>query len=99
MGKRNRSQAEGDKSTEASKLSPHCPERGLYSPDGKCLASGSKDHTVKVWDAQTGEELLSLPVSAPARSVAFSPDGHRLAAGTVGGTVTIWDATPLPAKP
>jgi WD40 repeat protein len=53
---------------------------------------------VKLWDAQTDQELLSLPVGADARSVAFSPDGHRLAAGTAGGTVTIWDATPVPEK-
>src|SRR5262249_20924488 len=31
-----------------------------YSPDGKRLASASRDKTVKVWDAQTGQELLSL---------------------------------------
>ena len=28
-----------------------------YSPDGKHLVSGSYDNTVKVWDAQTGEEV------------------------------------------
>src|SRR5262249_34326222 len=31
-----------------------------YSPDGKRVLSGSHDKTVKVWDAQTGQELLSL---------------------------------------
>ena len=28
-----------------------------YSPDGKQIVSGSDDSTVKVWDAQTGEEV------------------------------------------
>jgi len=31
-----------------------------YSPDGKRLATASVDGTVKVWDAQSGKELLSL---------------------------------------
>jgi WD40 repeat protein len=68
-----------------------------FSPDGKRLATLSRDNTVKVWDAQTGQELLFL--KGGGGSVAFSPDGHRLAAGAADGTVTIWDATPLPAQP
>ena len=70
-----------------------------FSSDGKRLASASWDGTVKVWDALTGQELLTLPIGADAGSVAFSPDGHRLASGRRDGTVMIWDATPLPEKP
>jgi WD40 repeat protein len=51
---------------------------------------------VKVWDAETGQEVLSL--KGGGSDVAFSPDGKRLAAGSLGG-VAIWDATPLPEKP
>src|SRR5262249_35318850 len=60
-----------------------------YSPDGKRLASASDDKTGKVWDAQTGKELLTH--QGLGYSVAFSPDGKRLASG---GTyeVRVWDA-------
>jgi hypothetical protein len=51
-----------------------------------------------VWDAVTGQELLSLQGHADSvRAVAFSPDGKRLAAGTGGlnkpGEVQVWDVT------
>jgi serine/threonine protein kinase len=69
-----------------------------FSPDGKRLASDADGKTVKVWDAQTGQELLALKHSG-VNSVAFSPDGKRLAGSGPDGRVTIWDATPLPAKP
>ena len=65
-----------------------------FSPDGKRIASGSYDGTVKVWDASTGQET-----SDPARahgsvgSVAFSPDGKRIASGSHDGTVKVWDAS------
>src|SRR5439155_1094117 len=68
--------------------------RVAYSPDGKRLTSASDDNTVKVWDAQTGQELLAL--QGDGNSVAFSPDGKRLASGnTVGampGVVKVCDA-------
>jgi WD40 repeat protein len=64
-----------------------------YSPDGKRLASGAGGgRTVKVWDAQTGQEIHSIKDGGS--YVAFSPDGKRLASG--GGesdpTVKVWDA-------
>jgi WD40 repeat protein len=57
------------------------------------LASASWDQTVKVWDAATGQETLTLKGhTGPVDGVAFSPDGRRLASGSEDQTVKIWDA-------
>jgi WD40 repeat protein/serine/threonine protein kinase len=65
-----------------------------YSPDGTRLAGGvSGDKTVKVWDARTGNELLTL--KRHTRGVAhttFNPDGTRLATASWDNTVKVWDA-------
>ncbi len=51
----------------------------------------SFDHTVKVWDAQTGKESLCLKGhSGRVTSVSFSPDGKRLASASCDGTVKVW---------
>jgi WD40 repeat protein/DNA-binding SARP family transcriptional activator len=64
-----------------------------FSPDGTRLASMGVDGTAKVWDASTGQELLTLP-GEPGDSglvVAFSPDGKLLATFST-TKVVVWDA-------
>jgi WD40 repeat protein len=64
------------------------------TPDGKRLVTGSQDRTVKLWDLETEQEVLTLPCPVPVRAVAVSPDGTRIAA--VGDTtLLIWSA-PVP---
>src|SRR5947209_16743904 len=64
-----------------------------FSPDGKRLATTSDDGTAKIWEAGSGQELLTLRGhSGSIRSVAFSPDGKRLATAGNDGTAKIWEA-------
>lgn len=64
-----------------------------FSPDGSRLVTAGSDGWVRVWDAQTGEELLSFMANeAGVRDVTYSADGQLLATGSEGETAGIWDA-------
>ncbi len=65
-----------------------------FSPDGRRVASASADHTAKVWDVRTGQELFTLAGHVGAvLAVTFSPDGQRLVTASHDESVKVWDAT------
>jgi WD40 repeat protein len=62
------------------------------SPDGKTLASGSRDKSVRVWDSATGKESCRcLGHEDSVYSVAWSSDGKTLASAGADATVRLWD--------
>ena len=64
----------------------------ILSRDGKLLASGGSDNTIKIWDASTHAEQRTLTGhTSNIESMAFSPDGRLLASAGEDGSTFLWD--------
>jgi len=65
-----------------------------YSPDGKHLASGGGDATVRFWDVNTSTPRHTCKGHKDhVLTVAWSPDGHKFASGDKRGYLMLWDPT------
>ena len=64
----------------------------MFSPDGRTLAGGNWDGTIRLWDVVTGRHKRTLTGhTGEVLSVTFSPDGGTLASGSRDETVRLWD--------
>ena len=67
-----------------------------FSPDGRRLASAGFDAKIKIWDTESGLELLTLNGHTSwIWKMQFSPDGRRILSCGRDKTLRIWDASPL----
>ena len=65
-----------------------------FSPDGKTIASGSWDNTIRLWDVDTGDLIRNLIGHTDSvLSVSFSPDGKTIASGSEDNTIRLWDVS------
>ncbi len=63
-----------------------------FTGDGKVVASGSVDNTIKLWDPITGHQLRALKSQdGTITSLAFSPDDKLLASGSADNSIKLWD--------
>ena len=76
---------------------PYVPHFGsitdvAFSPQGRYLASVGQDHTAKVWDIETGTQLLDIDIFLnDVLTVDWSPDGGQFATAGADGRAIVWD--------
>jgi WD40 repeat protein len=65
-----------------------------FSPNGRLLVSGGRDHAIKVWNAADGELLTALAAHRkPIQTIAFHPHGHLFASAGGDHMIRLWGVT------
>jgi len=75
-------------------LAGHADQIGriVFSPNGELLLSESADKTARLWNVQSGQQLLTIKLKEKGAAVASSPDGKRIAVATQ----PVWGLPPQP---
>jgi WD40 repeat protein len=60
-------------------------------PEGSRLFSGGKDGTLRVWDSESGEDLLAIATGSPVWGIAVSPRGNTVATAGADGNIRLWE--------
>jgi len=69
---------------------------GVFTPDGQRAVTASSDHTARLWDLTTGQEIRQYPQhTGPLYCLALSGDGRTLVTGAQDNTARLWDV-PVP---
>ncbi len=70
----------------------------VFSPDGKRVLTTAQDHTARLWAAQQGSTLETLPDKAMKRPLSYpptpvlSPDGHHMLVVSINHSIKLWNA-------
>lgn len=84
------------KATHAASSETLIPNRWIVSaaisPDGKFMAYAARgDKLARVWNVETGRQILELNHDSSVAAVAFNADGTRLGTGSYDGTARVWE--------
>jgi general transcriptional corepressor TUP1 len=71
-------------------------EQDIYGLDfagnGRYIASGSADKSVRLWDVEAGRQILQFNIEEGVTTIAISPDGQYVAAAALSGGIWVWNS-------